>query len=117
MIAGPLLPYFSAKTTRGGQDGIAGFGTRTCILPWLGVLSSWNNGLRAALRNRLMTALGVVGAISMNARDVLLHGNLIDQARQHRCIAGGVVGHLDSPDFQRTGVNAQMNLSPLTAVV
>ena len=43
--------------------------------------------------------------------------NLIAQTRQHGCLPSGVAGHLDGPDFERAGVNAQVHLAPLRAVV
>jgi hypothetical protein len=46
-----------------------------------------------------MTALCVIGAVATAARDVLFFGNLVEQARQHGRVAGGIVSHLDGPDF------------------
>ena len=117
MIAGPCLPYFSAKAARGGQDGIASFSAGMLILPWLGVLAGWDDGLHTALRNSPMAALGVIGAITIDARDALPLDDLLEQARQHRGVAGGVVGHLDRPDLQRIGVNVQVDLAPLTTII
>jgi len=55
--------------------------------------------------NGLMMGLGVVGA------------NLVEQASQHLRVAGGVVGHFNSLDFQGRGINSKVHLTPLTAVV
>ena len=78
MIAGPPLPYFAAKAARCIEDGITGFGTGAPVLPWFGIFASWDDGLRAALRNGLMTALRVIGAVTTNARDVLFFVNLVE---------------------------------------
>jgi hypothetical protein len=64
-----------------------------------------------------MTALRVISAIAANACDDLVIGDLAEQARQHRRIAGGVVGHLDCPDLQRRRINTQINLAPLATIV
>jgi len=61
MIASPLFPDLPAKPARGRQDSIAGFGARTLVLPWLGVFASRDDRLRPMLRNRFVTAFGVVG--------------------------------------------------------
>jgi len=53
------------------------------------------------LRNRFVTAFGIAGTIDADVGDGLISGNLVEQTRQHRRIAGGVVGYFDSPDFQR----------------
>ena len=65
----------------------------------------------------LMVALRVIRAVATDARDGLVIVDLVQQARQHRRVPGGVVGHFDGPDFQRGRVNAQMDLAPLTTVV
>jgi len=64
-----------------------------------------------------VTAFRVVGAVTTHARDSLVIGNLVEQARQHRRVAGRIVGHLDGPDFQRSRIDAKMDLAPLTTVV
>src|SRR5450830_302361 len=76
-----------------------------------------NNGLRATPRNGFMAAFRVIGAVATDARDRLVHANLVEQTRQYRRVAGGVVGHLDGPDLQRGGVYAQVHLAPLTAIL
>jgi len=43
-----------------------------------------------------------------------LRGNLGQQPEQHRRVADGVAGHLDGAYPQRLGVDAQMNLAPIT---
>lgn len=117
MIPAPLFPDLPAKPAGGRQDGIARFGTGTLVLPWLGVLACRNECLRSALCNRFVAAFRVVGAVATDARDNLLGGYLVEQARQHWGIAGGIVGHLDRPDFQRGRVNAKVDLAPLATVV
>ena len=117
MIAALLLPNFPAKPAGSCQDGVAGFDTRSLVLPWLGVLASRGDGLRPKLRNRFVTAFGVVGTIAADARDGLVSGNLVEQARQYWRIAGGVVCHFVGPDFQRGRVNAKVDLAPLATVV
>jgi len=117
VIAAPVFPDFPAKLARGRQDGVAGLGTRTLVLPWLGVFASGDNRLCPTLRNRFVTAFGVVSTIAADARDGLVSGNLVEQARQYWCIAGGIVCHFDGPDFQRSRVNSKVDLAPLATVV
>lgn len=117
MIASPFLPYFPSEAARGVQDGIASVGARPTVLPWLGVPASWNDCFRASPRDGLMAALRVVSAVATDARDGFVIADLVEQARQHRRVAGAVVGHFDGPDFQCGRVNAQVNLAPLTPIV
>lgn len=76
-----------------------------------------NHRLCPTLRNRFVTAFGVVGTIAADARDGLVSGNLVEQARQYWCTAGGIVCHFDGPDFQRVRVNSKVDLAPLAKVV
>ena len=117
VIAAPLISDFSTQQARGRQDGVAGYGARTMVLPWLGVLVSGDNRLRPKLRNRFVTAFGVVGTITVDAGDDLVGGNLVQQARPHRRITGSVVGYFDSPDFQCGRINCEVDLAPLATVV
>ena len=73
--------------------------------------------MRIALGNGLVTAFRVVGAIATYARYSLVIGNLVKQARQHRRVAGRIVGHFDGPDFQHSRIDAKMDLAPLATVV
>lgn len=50
----------------------------------------------------------VYGAVAADARDGLVLGDQVEQARQRSRIAGRVVDHLDSPDFQRGCVNTKI---------
>ena len=109
MIAAPLLPDFPTKPACGRQDSVASLGIRTLDLSWLGVLASGDNRLRLTLRNRFVTAFSIVGTIAAEARDGLVSGNLVEQARQYWCNAGGVICYFDGPDFQR-GVNSKVTL-------
>src|SRR5471030_1783144 len=56
-------------------------------------------------------------AVSANTGDDFVRTNLAAQAWQHGRIAGGIVRHLNSADFQGRGVYAQMHLAPLPTVV
>src|SRR5471030_594532 len=49
--------------------------------------------------------------------DDFVRTNLVEQAWQHRRIAGGIVRHLNGTDFQGRGIYAQMHLAPLPPVV
>lgn len=64
-----------------------------------------------------MTAFCVVGTITADTCDSLVNTDLLEQTRQHRCIASSVIGHLDSTDFQRGGVNPQVDLAPLATII
>ena len=117
MIGTPLLPDFPAKSARGRQDGVTGYSTKTLVFPWFGVLASGDNRLRPTLRNRLVTGFSVVGTIAADAGNSLVRGNLVEQARQYWCVAGGIVGHFNGLDFQRGRVNSKVDLAPLATVV
>jgi hypothetical protein len=83
MIASPLLPYCPAKPARGVQDGVAGRGAGTSILPRLGIFARRDDclctSLRTSRRNGLMTALRVVGAVATDARDDFVIGDLVER--------------------------------------
>jgi hypothetical protein len=81
------------------------------------VLASWDNCLCSTLRDRFMTAFGVVGTIAADTCNGLVGGNLVEQEWQYRRIACGVVGHFIGPDFQRSRVNAKVDPTPLATVV
>src|SRR5471030_841573 len=49
--------------------------------------------------------------------DDFVRTNLVEQAWQHRRIAGGIVRHLNGTDFQGRGIYAQMHLAPLPTVI
>lgn len=117
MIAGPLFPDGAAKAAPGAQNGISGLGPRALVFPRLGILACRNNGLRATPRNGFMAAFRVIGAVATDAHVCIIHANLVEQIRQYRRVAGGIVGYLDGLDFQRGGVYTQVHLAPLTAIV
>lgn len=72
---------------------------------------------RISLPDAWVEALGVVRAVSTDIGDDFVRTNLVEQAWQHRRIAGGIVRHLNGTDFQGRGVYAQMHLAPLPTVV
>jgi hypothetical protein len=117
VITAPFLPDFPAKSARGRQDSVTGFGTGTLVLPWLGVLASGDYRLRPTFCNRFVTGFGVVGTIVADARHGHFSRNLVEQAREYRCIASGGVGHFNGPDFQRGRVNPKVDLAPLATIV
>jgi hypothetical protein len=108
---------FPAKPARSCQNSVAGFGARTLVLPWPGVLASGDNRLRPKLRNRFVTAFGVVGTIAADAGNDLISGNLAEQARQHRRITGSIVDYFYRQDFQCGRINAKVDLAPLATVI
>lgn len=99
MIISPPLPDFSAETSCGIQDRIASIRVGAPILPRFGVL--------AGRDDRMGTA----------PCDGLALCNLVEQPWQHRRVAGCVIGHFDSPDFQCGRIEAKMGLAPLAAVL
>lgn len=90
--------------------GIAGIKAGTLALLRFSILTSRDNCLCTAPRNGLVTALRVVGTITADARDGFAIGNLVEQAWQHRRIAGCVIGYFDSVDFERGRIDAKMAL-------
>lgn len=52
----------------------------------------------AASRDGIMAAIGVVRAVSTDTGDDFFRTNLVEQARQHRRIVGGIVRHLNGAD-------------------
>lgn len=117
MIAAPLFPDLPAEPAHGCQDGIAGFGTRPPVFPWLGVFAGRDNRLRLALHNRFMTAFGVLGTINADASNGSVGGILAEQAPQYRRIASTIVSHFDRRYFQRRRVNPKVHLAPLSPEV
>lgn len=57
-----------------------------------------------------MAGLGVVGTIAIDASDDFVRANLVEQAWQHRRIAGGVVRDFNGPDFQDRSIPPASNL-------
>lgn len=62
-----------------------------------------------------MAGLGVISTITRHGGN--RRGNLGEQFRQHWGIAHAVAGDLNRSNFQRLGINPQMHLAPLAAVV
>jgi len=65
----------------------------------------------------LMASLGVIRTVSADAGHGFVLRYLSQQMRQHGGIPHTVVGHLDGPYLQGLGINAQMHLAPLPAVL
>jgi hypothetical protein len=68
-----------------------------------------------------MASLGVAGAVGADAGQRFIGRYLSQQLGQHGRTACAVlhaaVGHLDGPDLQCVGVNAQVHLAPLPPVL
>jgi hypothetical protein len=60
-----------------------------------------------------VTGARVKGAVRSHGVDGLIFGNLIKKRRQHGGVTDAAAGHFDSPDLQRVGVDAKVNLAPL----
>lgn len=120
MIASPSLPDFSSETSCRIQNGISGIGAGAPILPRFGILASRDDRLCTTPGDGLVTALRVIGTVAADADagagDGFAVCNLVEQAWQHRCVADCVIGHFDSPDFQRRRIDAKMGLAPLATV-
>lgn len=117
MVATPLLPDRSTQTACRMENSVSGFGARTFILPQLGVLARWDNGVCTTARNGFVASFRIIGAVPADACDGFAQADLFQQTGHHGCIASGVVGYFDGPDFQRGGINAQVDLAPLAAIV
>jgi Tn3 transposase DDE domain len=91
-VAGtPFLLDFPAQQARSRQDGVAGCGARTLILPWLGVLASWLQNVE--LRRRVHAGLNKGEARNALARAVFIHrlGEIRDRTfEQQRYRASGL---------------------------
>ena len=59
-----------------------------------------------------MALAGVEGTISGDAGNLLIGWDLVDQLRQHGCVAHVAGGELGSPDFQRLLVKSDVDLAP-----
>ena len=113
----PLLPDASAQPLAGPQRFVARGRPRLVRFPRPCILARWNDGLCAALGNGCMACLGVVSAVATHAANRFVRRYLAQQLRQHGRITHAVVGHLNGPNLQRLGVNAQTHLAPLTPIV
>ena len=54
----------------------------------------------------------VVRTIRSHTANLLIARDLVEQMRQHRCVAGVAARDLDCPDFQRLFINADVDLAP-----
>ena len=59
-----------------------------------------------------MALAGVEGAVSCDAGDLLIRGDLVEQFGQHGRVAHVDGGELGRPDFQRLLVNLDVDLAP-----
>lgn len=69
------------------------------------------------LSNHFAIAFGLVAPIAADYDTALVAENLIEQARQCRCIAGTTVCHFDVPDLLRACVIAKLAPALLATVV
>jgi len=77
----------------------------------------WNDCFLASPCNRPMTAFRFIRAVAADARNRFVISDLVEQARQHRCVVGRIVSHFDGSDFQRGCDEAKMELALLAAVI
>lgn len=98
-------------------DGVAGLGARTFFLPQIRVLARWDNGVCTTARNGFMAPFRVIGVIAANTCDGFVQADLFQQTGHHGRVASGIVGYFDGADFQGGGINAQVDLPPLAAIV
>lgn len=105
MIAGALLPYFSAQATRSMENGVPGLSAGALVLPWPGVLARQDNLLCGALGDGLVTSLRVIRTVATDACDDFVLDDLIEQAWQHRSVADGIVRYRSGKQIclQRAG--------------
>ena len=118
MIPTPALPDRTAQSLRRAQDLVARAGSWSVLLPgFLGILAHRNDRLGLAQRNRLVTGLGVVGAVAANRQQRFVWIDLPEQAGQYRRIAHRVGRDLDRPDLQRLRVDSDVQPAPLAPVL
>jgi len=114
VIAGTLLPNFPATPASGIEDSVTSCARDAALsMAWHGISARWDDRLRTAMGNGLVTGFRVAGAVTTYACDGLVIGNLVEQAWQHRRGAG----HFDGRDFQRSRIDAKMDLAPPATVV
>lgn len=81
-------------------------------LPGFCVLAGRDYGICPAVSDGIVTLAGIVGAVCGNTADLLSGRDLVEQFRQHGCIANVATGELDRSDFQSFLVNPEVNLAP-----
>lgn len=64
-----------------------------------------------------MTCFGIVDAIATDAANRFVWRYLAQQLTQHGRITRDVVAHLNGPNLQRLGVNAEVHLASRTSKV
>ena len=66
--------------------------------------------------NRLVAFTGVIRPIRSNATDVLIGWNLVQKFGLHGCVTNVATGDLDRPHFERFLIDANVYLTPNTAL-
>ena len=66
-------------------------------------------------RNRIMAFARVVGTIRCDTPEVMIRRDLIEQIRQHGCIADAAACDLDGAYLQRFLINPNVDLAPQAA--
>lgn len=63
-------------------------------------------------RNHTMAFAHVVGTIRCDTPEVMIRRDLVEQVRQHGCIADAAVCDLDGADLKRFLINPNVDLAP-----
>ena len=114
MPAAPTFPDGSTKIVRRMDYIVAGDGPRARRFPRFDILARGYGGMSATGSNRIKTFARVTGAICRYRSDVLIGWDLVQQLRQHGCVADISGGHFDGPNLQRFRINTDMYLAPDT---
>ena len=112
VLSAPVSPECPTQIFRCAQCVVPGDGAGSGWLPWLGISTRWDDRRGTTIGNGVMAFARVVGTIRSHAADLLVSWNLVEQIGQHRCISGVAARDLDCSDFQRSLINADVDLAP-----
>jgi hypothetical protein len=82
VVSAPSSPERAAKAFRRAQGLVTSHGSGGDILPRLRVLAGRDDGMSAALGDRIMALAGVVGAVCRDAADLLARRYLAEKVGQ-----------------------------------
>ena len=116
MVARPLAPERPPEARHGAQVVVASLGVRALLLPRLCVPARRNDRFRAAVGDGIAAGAPIVGPVGGHGCDLLIRGNLRQQAGQHGRVVHAAVGDLDSSDLERALVDSEVHLAPHAAL-
>lgn len=117
LIAGSSLPEASTKVTRGPKDVVPGYGCRSVLLLGSFVLADRNERRGLALDDRGIPTSRFVCAVHGQGADRLFLGDLLEQFRQKRAVAGTIGCELFGADIGGSRFHGQLDLPTLVAAL